>query len=140
MAERDALTEASRALVQQFFALMAADDFYGVSALFAEHVDFRVQGPERHLPWVKPRRTQEEVRRFLDELTGQVETVAFWLDRLVADGPHVVALGGLEDRIKVTGKTYASAFAIHFTVTDGAITQYLMFDDSYAAAAAAMPG
>lgn len=132
-------TEASRALVMRFFALLEADDRDAVAGLFAESVEFCVQGPQAILPWVGPRRTRDAVRAFLDELTGQVQTVTFRLDRLVADGAHVVALGWLEDRIKATGRTYGSVFAIHFEIRDGRIVRYFMLDDSFAAAEAGRP-
>ena len=133
-------TEAARGLVARFFALLEADDRDGVAGLFAETVAFCVQGPKALLPWVGERHSRAEVRAFLDELTGQVETVDFRLDRLVADGAHVVALGRLEDRIKATGRAYASAYAIHFEVRGGAIVRYFMFDDSFAAAEAGKRG
>lgn len=45
---------------------------------------------------------------------------------------HAVALGHNEFPVLATGKSFSNDFALHFTVQDGQITGYQMYEDTYA--------
>lgn len=70
-------------------------------------------------------------------------TLAEYLDRelfrvrtILVDGPNAVALGDVRSRVRTTGKLIELEFATKFTVDNGMITRYVLFEDSWQVAQA----
>lgn len=55
---------------------------------------------------------------------------------ILADGNRVIGLGELASRIRETGKLIETEFAFDFTVEDGQVIRFRMFEDSFAVAQA----
>jgi hypothetical protein len=55
----------------------------------------------------------------------------------VVEGEKAVALGEFASRVKKTGNVIESEFAFEFTVQDGLIVRYRLFEDSFAVSRAA---
>ncbi|MDO0937353.1 nuclear transport factor 2 family protein [Streptomyces sp. DG2A-72] len=127
---------ATRAVVDAFFERYASGDLPGLLELFADRVDFRVAGSE-HVPWTGTRSTRREVAEFF-EIFPKVLTApqSFTLHALMVDGQHAVVTAESVFGVLATGKTFANAYALHFSVVDGQITRYHMYEDSYAIAEA----
>ncbi|MFC5911235.1 nuclear transport factor 2 family protein [Streptacidiphilus monticola] len=123
--------DAAEAL-QEFFTRFGSGDRSGALELFGEETDFEVPGAAA-VPWTGRRRTREEIGAFLDACWTLVDTEAFAVDRILADGGHAVALGSFTHRVKSTGKPFTSSFALHIEVRDGLIRGYRMHEDSHAA-------
>ena len=50
----------------------------------------------------------------------------------MVDGEHTVALGRNAFPVIATGKSFINSFALHFTVRDGLIVGYQMYEDTFA--------
>jgi ketosteroid isomerase-like protein len=55
----------------------------------------------------------------------------------VVEGEKAVALGEFASQVKKTGNVIESEFAFEFTVQDGLIVRYRLFEDSFAVSRAA---
>ncbi|MCD9032777.1 nuclear transport factor 2 family protein [Luteimonas sp. Y-2-2-4F] len=105
--------------------------------LFAEDVDWDIPGDLSRVSWAGPRRGREAVGAFFRELAARIEPRRFDVRRIVADDETAVALGELASWVEATGRLIESPFAFDFTVRDGRIVRYRMFEDSHAVAVAA---
>ncbi|MEU2944372.1 nuclear transport factor 2 family protein [Nocardiopsis alba] len=122
--------------VDLFFERFAAGDLPGQLELFADQVDFRVAGSP-DVPWTGTRSTKEEISAFF-EIFPKVLTApqGFTLGTRLVDGEHAVVTAEAVFGVLATGKTFTNAYALHFSVVDGKITRYHMYEDSHAIAEA----
>ncbi|MGJ0506034.1 MAG: nuclear transport factor 2 family protein [Methylocystis sp.] len=76
------------------------------SSILAPEVDFRslAQGQPEPISFTKPRQGPSDVEKYLKELTADWEMIDYVVDRFVAQGDHVVAIGRTAWRNKSTGK------------------------------------
>ncbi|MFD3696931.1 nuclear transport factor 2 family protein [Streptomyces sp. NPDC058646] len=130
------LTASTRAVVETFFARFGSGDMPAVLGLFAEDVTFHVGGAE-HVPWSGSRTSKDEIAAFFatfpEVLTPPQE---YALHTTVVEGAEAVVIGHNRFGVLATGKTFTNHFALHFTVVDGQITNYRMYEDSHAIGAA----
>jgi ketosteroid isomerase-like protein len=118
--------------LREFFSRFGSGDRAAVLELFGEQTDWDVPGSPA-VPWTGARSSREEIGAFLDACYTLVDTEAFAVDHILADGPDGVALGSFTHRVKSTGKPFSSAFALHVVVSDGLVRSYRMHEDSHAA-------
>lgn len=121
-------------IVEAFFARFGAGDADGVLELFADDVDFNIAGAY-FVPWTGPRTDKAGVAEFLTAAAA-VEPQQFAIEQVLTDGGTGVALGHFTHKVRATGKTFSSRFALHVVIDGGLITRYHMFEDSYAIAEA----
>lgn len=121
--------------VEEFFRCLGTGDRTGTVDLFADQVDWNVPGAEI-VPWIGRRTTKREIEEFLAMLQTELTPEHFSVDQIVVNGEHAVALGSFTFGVVKTGKRFTSSFALHFTVRDGLIQLYHMYEDSHAVAEA----
>ncbi|WP_216204863.1 nuclear transport factor 2 family protein [Amycolatopsis aidingensis] len=131
-------TEQTRALVAAFFQEMAATSGDPVAYL-ADTVHWDIPGATGIVPWIGRRSGKAEAAEFFARFGDYLEPDRFEVHRIVADGPHAVAIGELRSRVRATGRVIESPFAFDLTVHDGLITRYVMFEDSWRVAEATRP-
>ncbi|TGB13382.1 nuclear transport factor 2 family protein [Streptomyces sp. MZ04] len=124
------------ATVDSFFERFASGDLPGLLGLFADQVDFRVAG-SADVPWTGTRSTKDEIAEFF-AIFPKVLTApqGFNLGTRLVDGQHAVVTAESVFGVLATGKTFTNAYALHFSVVDGEITRYHMYEDSHAIAEA----
>lgn len=119
-------------IVDAFFAAFGAGDQAAILALFAETVDFRVEGaPE--VPWTGVRSRREELAGFFGsfgEVLGAPES--FEVTGRVTQDADAVVFAECAFPVLATGKTFVNPYALRFSVQDGRIVRYHMYEDSYA--------
>ncbi|MEJ8646256.1 nuclear transport factor 2 family protein [Streptomyces sp. MS1.HAVA.3] len=129
-------TATTREVVDAFFTRFGSGDMDAVLDLFAEDVSFHVGGAD-NVPWAGSRSSREEIAEFFamfpKVLTPPQE---YAVHTTVVDGGEAVVLGHNRFGVKATGKTFTNHFALHFTVAEGRIRGYRMYEDSHAIAAA----
>ncbi|MFK0245837.1 nuclear transport factor 2 family protein [Amycolatopsis azurea] len=134
------MSDRTRTTLDEFFRRMSTGDTDGASELFADNVAWDIPGATELVPWIGPRRDPAEIREFYDLLDKGLVKDRFDVERVLADGPHAVAIGRLRSTIRSTGKVIDSAFTIEFEVNDdGQITKYLLLEDSWHVANAILP-
>ncbi|UVS80804.1 nuclear transport factor 2 family protein [Actinokineospora sp. UTMC 2448] len=121
--------------ISEFFTRFGAGDRPGMVDLFAPDADFSVPGAPA-VPWTGERTTTAAIDEFLRIALEDIATEKFDIDQIIVLGQDGVVLGAFAHRVTATGKFFASRFALHIRVSDGLITRYHMFEDSYRAALA----
>ncbi|GAA2062440.1 nuclear transport factor 2 family protein [Streptomyces albiaxialis] len=131
---------ATRATVQKFFELRIAGDTEGLTALFADEVDWLLaENPV--VPWIRPRSTGAECAAQADDMAEYTvpEDARASVDTLLVDGHDAVILGHLSGTVRATGKTFEGPYALRLTVENGRITRHHLYENSLSIAAACTP-
>ncbi|MER5227050.1 nuclear transport factor 2 family protein [Streptomyces flaveus] len=132
--------DATRATVQKYLALRLAGDTEGLTALFADEVDWLLaENPV--VPWIRPRSTAAECAAQSTELTEHTvpEDARASVDTFLVDGTDAVLMGHLSGTVRATGKSFAGPFALRLTVEGGRITRHHLYENSVSIAAACTP-
>jgi ketosteroid isomerase-like protein len=108
-----------------------------IASEFSEEIDWDIAGDVEGVSWIGRRYGRSGVADFFRELRERIEPVRFHIRSIVAEGEQAVALGELTSRVKATGKTIESEFAIEFVVRGDLIVRYRLFEDSFAVSRAA---
>lgn len=127
-----AIPQTTREVIDAFFARFGAGDLPGLIDLFADEVDFSVPGAPQ-VPWTGTRTRKDEVEAFFTTLGKELGPAEeFTLTTTVIQDDHAVVTGRARFTVLATGKPFVNEFALHFTVTNGKITRYHMYENSYA--------
>ncbi|MEV7066992.1 nuclear transport factor 2 family protein [Streptomyces collinus] len=134
------IAEATRLTVQKFLALRLAGDIEGLTALFAEKVDW-VLAENPAVPWIRPRSTGAECAAQGAELMEYTvpEDARASVDAFLVDGTDAVLTGHLSGTVRATGKSFEGPFALRLTVEDGRITRHHLYENSLSIAEACTP-
>lgn len=124
-------TSSTRDVAQSFFDNFASGDISAVTSLFAPQINFAVHGSPR-TPWSGSRTQRTELDGFFTAFAALGPATDYTVEHLLVEGPHAVALGHNAFPVTSTGKTFTNHFALHLTITNGQITGYQMYEDSYA--------
>ncbi|MFI2235180.1 nuclear transport factor 2 family protein [Streptomyces chrestomyceticus] len=134
------VAEATRTVVQDFLAARMAGDTARLTALFADEVDWLLaENPV--VPWIRPRTTGAECASQAEELAVHTvpEESRASVDAFLVDGTDAVLTGHVAGRVRVTGKTFESPFALRLTVQNGRITRHHLYENSLSIAEACTP-
>ncbi|MEV0573436.1 nuclear transport factor 2 family protein [Streptomyces sp. NPDC050392] len=134
------VTDATRAVVQEFLAARLDGDTDRIAALFADEVDWLLaENPV--VPWIRPRRTAAECAAQAAELAQHTvpEDARASVGTFLVDGADAVLTGHLSGTVRATGKAFAGPFALHLTVEDGRITRHHLYENSLSIAEACTP-
>jgi ketosteroid isomerase-like protein len=132
--------DVTRATVQRFLELRLAGDTEGLTALFADEVDWMLaENPV--VPWIRPRSTAAECAAQADDLARYTvpEDARASVDVFLVDGADAVLMGHLSGTVRATGKSFSGPFALRLTVEDGRITRHHLYENSLSVAAACTP-
>ncbi|CAL9335012.1 nuclear transport factor 2 family protein [Streptomyces albus] len=127
----------TRATVQKFLALRLAGDTEGLTALFADRVDWLLaENPA--VPWIRPRSTAAECAAQFTELMEHTvpEDARASVDTFLVDGTDAVLTGHVSGTVRATGKSFEGPFALRLTVEEGRITRHHLYENSLSIAQA----
>ena len=127
-----AATRTTDETVDAFFAAFGAGDGQALLDQFADTVDFHVGGSP-NVPWAGSRSTKDEIGEFFGlfpQLLSGPES--FEITTRVTQGEDAVVIANCVFEVIATKKKFTNRYALHFTVTDGRIVRYHMYEDSYA--------
>jgi len=82
---------------------------------------------------------KEGVLEFFKDLDESLENTGFDVHEYFGDGDRVVALGHFSWKVKSTGKSFASDFAMAYTVKNGKVTHWQPIFDRTAEVVAFQP-
>lgn len=119
----------ARSIVERYFRAFGAGD--AEAALACVHPDavWHVDG-DPMVGTVGIIRGRDAVRAWQTRFPSSFRPIDFSVDRLIAEGDDVIALGNFRHRVVSTGAIVDSDYAIRFTVRDGLIARYRIFEDS----------
>ncbi|MFG2501385.1 nuclear transport factor 2 family protein [Streptomyces sp. NPDC048441] len=136
-----ALTEeATRAAVQAFLGHRLTGDTEGLTALFADEVDWML-ADNPGVPWLRPRSTAAECAAQSAELAAHTvpEKAGATVDTIIVEGTDAVIFGRLWGTVTDTGKSFEGPFALRLTVEDGRVTRHHLYENSRSIADACTP-
>jgi ketosteroid isomerase-like protein len=128
----DSPANAAGEVVDAFFAAFGSGDSEALLDLYAYPVDFHVAGAP-NVPWSGERSTRDELAEFFGTF-GKVLSApeSFELTGRIEQGSDAVVFADCVFSVLDTGKKFRNRYALHFSVLDGQITKYHMYEDSYA--------
>ncbi|MCK2242259.1 MULTISPECIES: nuclear transport factor 2 family protein [unclassified Crossiella] len=131
----------TRAVIEEFLTRVVAGDPDRIAELFADEVDWQLNWPaDGHpaVPWIRPRRTRSDVADHFREI-AEAHTPGIPPSRapeILVDGADAVLFAEISQIAKATGRAYTALCALRFTVRDGVITRYHVYEDSLSVAVA----
>ena len=135
--DKQASCDVTRTVVKQYFdRIQSSAKPEAIAALFSEDVDWNIPGDVDLVSWIGRRKGRNGIADFIRDLREQDEPIRFEIHSTIVEGEKAVSLGEFASRVKKTGKVIESEFAIEFTVQDGLIVRYRLFEDSFAVAQA----
>lgn len=132
--------DATRAAVQDFLRHRLTGDTEGLTALFADEVDWML-AENPGVPWIRPRSTAAECAAQSAELAAHTvpEKAGATVDTIVVEGTEAVIFGQLWGTVRATGKSFEGPFSLRLTVEDGRITRHHLYENSRSIADACTP-
>ncbi|MGR4049734.1 alpha/beta fold hydrolase [Kosakonia cowanii] len=120
---------AARAVVETYLAAFAAGRVEEIVSLLADDVVWHIDG-EPTVSTVGLLQGPEQVRRWLMAFPQNFRPREFVINDIIARHDSVLVLGRFRHTVMSTQHTVGSDMIIHFTVTDGKIRRYQIFEDS----------
>ncbi|GHC39497.1 nuclear transport factor 2 family protein [Streptomyces cinnamoneus] len=121
--------------VEAYVAALGRGDMEAVFALLDPEVEWFVPGDAALVPWAGRRTGHAAMRAWFPLLAGAGERKDFELYGMAVLGSdHVLVNGRFVFRMHATGAVYDDEFVMRFTVRDGRITAYRIYEDSLALA------
>lgn len=130
-------TEENIQVVKAAYAAFGRGDIQALLGMLTEDVEWRFPG--EGLPLSGVYRGHDGVARFFKNLDQDSQMVGFEPREFLTSGGRVVALGWYRGKIKATGQTFESEWAMAFTVRDGKIARFQEYVDTQVLAAAHVP-
>jgi len=131
----DATTEITMHVVGNYFSFMAQGKApEEIATLFSDDVDWDIPGDVDTVPWLGKRRSRGDIAEFIKCLRSLTIPISFDVQQIIADREDAVEVGRLETRVVSTQSIIRTEFAFHFTVANGLITKFRLFEDSFAVA------
>ncbi|MFC8669825.1 DUF2255 family protein [Streptomyces sp. NPDC057199] len=124
------MTSEAIATVEAYFDAFGTRDLERILVRFAPDVTWTIPGDPALTPWAGTRTGPEEIRQSLTAFFAAVEPLAFELGTMVEADGRVLAPGRYTSRFHPSGQVLESEMILRFTVADGLITDYRVFEDS----------
>ena len=125
-------TAATDQVVDAFFTAFGSGDSETLLSLFAAPTDLRANGAP-NVPWAGAQTTREGVADFFGSFGRELTAPeSFEIHGRVTQGEDAVVFATCVFGVKSTGKKFKNDLAMHFSVADGKITRYHVYEDSYA--------
>jgi ketosteroid isomerase-like protein len=124
------MTSQAIATVEAYFDAFGARDMERVLSHFTPDATWTIPGDPTLTPWAGSRTGPEGIRHSLTAFFTAVEPLAFELGPMVEADGRVLAPGWYASRFHPSGQVLESEMITRFTVTDGLITDYRVFEDS----------
>ncbi|MDM9615018.1 alpha/beta fold hydrolase [Kosakonia cowanii] len=117
------------AVVETYLAAFAAGRVDEIVSLLADDVVWHIDG-EPGVSTVGLLQGPEQVRRWLIAFPQNFRPREFVINEIIAQHDSVLVLGRFRHTVVSTQHTVGSDMIIHFTVTNGKIRRYQIFEDS----------
>ena len=124
--------------VKKGYEAFLSGDIPGFIELMDAGVEWDHTGPAG-VPFNKMYRGKDGVGEFFKDLDETVENTKFEVHEYFGDGDRVVALGHFSWKVKSTGKSFESPFAMAYTVQNGRVTHWRPIFDRTAEVVAFQP-
>ncbi|MFD7476138.1 DUF2255 family protein, partial [Streptomyces sp. NPDC059837] len=124
------MTSEAIATVEAYFEAFGTRDMERILVHFAPDATWTIPGDPALTPWAGSRTGPEEIGQSLTAFFAAVEPLAFELQPLAESDGRVLVPGRYASRFHPSGQVLESEMILRFTVVDGLITDYRVFEDS----------
>lgn len=122
-------------IIQNIYAAFGQGNIPAILNALASEVEWVADGAP-FLPFAGAYRGPQQVGEFFKKLVEHEEFLAFEPQEFVAQGGTVVALGHVKTRVKATGKSWESQWAMTWHLQGGKVKKFHDFFDTALAAEA----
>ena len=128
---------ANTKVVQDAYAAFGRGDVQSILNSLTDDIQWRaVIGAGKHVPYSGERRGKAAVGEFFKQVAESEDFEVFEPREFTAQGDTVVAVGHYRAKVKKTGRSFESDFAMVFTLKNGKVSAFREFTDSAAINAA----
>lgn len=126
-------------IVREFFAAFSSGDVSAIDTYFDENIEYVVVHEDqnetnRAVPWIGKYKGITEVKGFLNRLLSNIVVEGISADDIIANENKAAVFGKFEYLAQSTGVKFFSYFAIKLEVTDGKISKYHFYEDTFSVA------
>jgi uncharacterized protein len=122
-------------VVKDLYAAFVKSDIPSILAALSPEARMHHAGSPETVPWgSRTHAGPEEWGRFFSELNETLEPQGFEPEQYIAQGDRVVALGQYRFRVRATGRSFESYWAMAWTFRDGKPIEVRVFEDTEAQA------
>jgi len=135
MSEQD-----NTAIVKRIYEAFGRGDIEAILTNLADDVEWIVSGRQDGIPYAGTFHSRTGARDFFSLLGESISYDRFEPRRFVAEGDEVAVFGYYHGHVKTNGQAVETNWAMEWTLKDGKVTRFAVYDDTAAVAAAfAMP-
>ncbi|MFI1034486.1 nuclear transport factor 2 family protein [Streptomyces sp. NPDC020951] len=124
------MTSEAITTVEAYFEAFGSRDLERILTHFAPDATWMIPGDPALTPWAGRRTGPEEIRQSIAAFFAAVEPLAFELHTMAETDGRVLVPGRYASRFHPSKQVLESEMILRFTVTDGLITDYRVFEDS----------
>ncbi|WP_033318185.1 nuclear transport factor 2 family protein [Streptomyces yerevanensis] len=116
--------------VEAYFEALGARDMERILSRFAPDATWTIPGDPALTPWAGHRTGPKDIEQSLTAFFAAVDPLVFELQTMVEADGRVLVPGRYASRFRPSGQVLESEMILRFTVADGLITDYRVFEDS----------
>jgi hypothetical protein len=125
-------------MIRSVYEAFGRGDVPAILGMLADDVDWYDPGPPE-VTHAGRYRGRDDVGRFFSKVGESLDIEAFQQTEFIAKGDRVIVLGSIRAKVKRTGLVYDSEFAMSWTLRDGRITKWQVYEDTARELAAHAP-
>ena len=131
--------QANVAIVQKAFEAFGRGDVQTILDLSTSDAEFHCPGPAA-IPYAGLKRGRAEIQSVFETIMATQKNVRLSIERMVAQGDDVVAIGEYSTQVIATGKSVTRPIVVAFQIQGGKIARHLVVGDTAALADAYTAG
>lgn len=116
--------------VEAYFEALGTRDMERILSHFTPDATWTIPGDPALTPWAGHRTGPKDIEQSLTAFFAAVEPLVFELQTMVEADGRVLVPGRYASRFRPSGQVLESEMILRFTVVDGLITDYRVFEDS----------
>jgi ketosteroid isomerase-like protein len=125
-------------MIRSVYEAFGRGDVPAILGMLADDVDWYDPGPPE-VTHAGRYRGRDDVGRFFSKVGESLDIEAFQQTEFIAKGDRVIVLGSIRAKVKRTGLVYDSEFAMSWTLRDGRVTKWQVYEDTARELAAHAP-
>ena len=128
----------NRELVQSVYDAFGRGDIAAILDMLDDDVDWYDPGPPA-VTHAGRYRGRDDVLRFFSRIEESMTVETFQPTEFIVQGDRVIVLGSIRAKVKQTGLVYDNEWAMSWTLRDGRITKFQVYEDTARELAAHAP-
>lgn len=117
-------------IAQEGYAAFARGDIASVLSFYSDDGEFVSNGPAGVIPWVGTYKGPEQIGQFFAKLAAAYEHELFEVEEYIAQGDKIAVIVHNIGTYKPTGKKIENRLVHVWTMKDGKIARFEVFDDN----------